>query len=178
MHFLFPSKHGPLGISLTQEEVIIVNTMQKEHPGKYEGGEGVLQALADYKLQKETEKMLSVECGTPFVNAVLRAVEDYNNGRQVSDGITVDEVEVIILDDWDETGCSFDDDGPVPIYAPIMLVKGKNEPERLFEPTDIEGFTPIRGHEYKLLIRRIYLTRIPMYHHYELMELLSDKQTQ
>lgn len=47
MHFLLPSEHGPMGVWLTQEEIAIVNKMQDENPGKYQGGEGVLQALID-----------------------------------------------------------------------------------------------------------------------------------
>ena len=47
MHFLFPSEHGPMGIWLSQEDIAIVNKMQDENPGKYQGGEGVLQALID-----------------------------------------------------------------------------------------------------------------------------------
>ena len=40
--------------------------------------------------------------------------------------------------------------------------------------TVIEGFIPARGHEYKLKVRRIYLARNPFYHHYELLEIISD----
>lgn len=121
---------------------------------------------------------VGIECGTPLLNAVYDAVEDFKNGRPVGEGITVDEVQVIIVDDWAETGCTFDDNGPVPIYAPLMLVNGESKPERLFQPTDIDGFTPARGHEYQLRIRRIYLTNEPFYHNYEMLELISDKPTQ
>ena len=120
----------------------------------------------------------AIECGTPLLNAVYDAVEDFKNGRPVGEGITVDEVEVSILDDWAETGCTFDDNGPVPIYAPLMLVNGESKPERLFHSTDIDSFFPSRGHEYKLLIRRIYLTNNPFYHNYEMLRLISDKPTQ
>ena len=120
---------------------------------------------------------IGIECGTPLVNAVLDAVDNYHAGRPVVDGITVDEVEVTIMDDWAETGCTFDDNGPVPIYAPLMLVHGESKPERLFQPTDIDGFTPERGYEYQLKIRRFFLTNNPFYHQFELIELIKDTKS-
>lgn len=53
IHFGFPSEHGPVGISMTQEEIAIVNKMQKEHPGKYQGVEGIMQAIIDYRSQNQ-----------------------------------------------------------------------------------------------------------------------------
>lgn len=53
MHFLLPSEHGPMGLSMTQEEIAIVNKMQKEHPGKYQGVEGIMQAIIDYRKQNQ-----------------------------------------------------------------------------------------------------------------------------
>lgn len=116
----------------------------------------------------------AIECGTPLLNAVYDAVEDFKNGRPAGEGITVDEVEVFILDDWAETGCTFDDNGPVSIYAPLMLVYGEKKTERLFQLTDIDGFSPERGHEYQLKIRRFFLTNNPFYHYYELIKLIKE----
>ena len=38
-----------MGVWLTMEQIRIVNVMQKKYPDKYEGAEGTLQALVDYK---------------------------------------------------------------------------------------------------------------------------------
>ncbi|MBQ7421615.1 MAG: hypothetical protein IJV27_05715 [Prevotella sp.] len=126
---------------------------------------------------KKIEENTLFESGTLLSSAVYDAVEDFHSGRPIEEDITVDEVEVSILDDWAVTGSSFEDNGPVDIYAPLMLVKGEDAPERLFMPSDISGFTPERGHEYKLLIRRFYLTNDPFYHDYEMIKLISDVQT-
>ena len=47
MHFLLPSENGLIGLWLSHEEIAIVMKMEEENPGKYQGGEGVLQALID-----------------------------------------------------------------------------------------------------------------------------------
>ncbi|MBQ6953192.1 MAG: hypothetical protein IJP81_04715 [Bacteroidales bacterium] len=120
------------------------------------------------------DEEIGIECGTPLLNAVYDAVEDFKNGRPVGKGITIDEVEVAILDDWAITGGITDNNGPVDFYAPLMIVKGESKPERLFEATDIDGFTPERSHEYQLLIRRFYLTNNPFYHQYELLKVIND----
>ena len=115
-------------------------------------------------------------CGTPMLMAVMDAVNAYRAGKPVGEGITVDEVEMTILDDWDEVGTFFEENGPVTLYAPLILVEGEGKPERMFFDTDIEGFTPLRGHEYKLRVRRIYITNDRFFsHHYEILELLSDE---
>lgn len=113
-------------------------------------------------------------CGTPYVYAVHDAVEAFRNGRPVGDRITVDEVVMRVYDDWKLTGQMSNDTEERDIYAPLVSVEGGNGTERLEMDTDIEGFTPIRGHEYRLKVRRIYLTGKPHYHHYELLELMSD----
>lgn len=46
-HFLLPSENGFIGLWLSHEEIAIVMKMEEENPGKYQGGEGVLQALID-----------------------------------------------------------------------------------------------------------------------------------
>ena len=53
MHFLFPSEHGPMGLWMTQEEIAIVNRMQKDHPGEYQGVEGIMQSIIDYRDQNQ-----------------------------------------------------------------------------------------------------------------------------
>lgn len=47
IHFLLPSEHGPMGLWMTHEDIATVLKMEKKYPGKYKGGEGVLQALID-----------------------------------------------------------------------------------------------------------------------------------
>ena len=113
-------------------------------------------------------------CGTPFLMKVDNAVDDFRNGRPVEEGISIDEVVMTVFNDWAFVGEMSSDDGDVKLYAPLISVEGENTTERLMMETDIEGFTPIRGHEYRLKVRRIYLTRNPFYHHYELIELISD----
>lgn len=113
-------------------------------------------------------------CGTPFLMRVHQAVDDFREGRPVGEGITVDEVIMTVYDDWAFMGEMSTEDMDVELYAPLVSVEGENKTERLMMESDIEGFTPIRGHEYRLKVRRIYLTRDPFYHHYELLELISD----
>ena len=47
--FVFSTKSGPMGITLTREEVAIVVKMHEIYPEKYQGFEGVVEALNDYK---------------------------------------------------------------------------------------------------------------------------------
>lgn len=49
IHFLLPSKHGPMGLWMTHEDIAIVNKMEEKYPGKYQGAEGVMQAIKDYQ---------------------------------------------------------------------------------------------------------------------------------
>ena len=44
LHIVLPSSDGPMGFSLTGEQMEIVNKMQEENPGKYLGAKGVFQA--------------------------------------------------------------------------------------------------------------------------------------
>ena len=113
-------------------------------------------------------------CGTPLLNKVDRAVDDFRNGRPVEEGITIDEVLMTVYDDWAFVGEMSTDDGDLELYAPLVSVEGEGKTERLMMETDIEGFIPIRGHEYRLKVRRIYLAKNPFYHHHELLELISD----
>lgn len=53
IHFLLPSDHGPMGLWMTQEEVAIVNKMAERYPGKYQGFEGTVQALIDYREKEQ-----------------------------------------------------------------------------------------------------------------------------
>ena len=47
IHFLMPSKYGQMGLWMSQEDIATVLKMEEKYPGKYKGGEGVLQALID-----------------------------------------------------------------------------------------------------------------------------------
>ena len=68
------------------------------------------------------------------------------------------------------------DSGWVDIYAPLIAVHGNTE--RLLRDDEIEGFKPIRGHEYKLKVRRIFITEEPFYHDYKMLDLIYDKPMQ
>ena len=56
MRIFLPGPNGPLDVTLTQEEISIVNKMQDKYPGKYKGGEGVFQAILDYRRENEGKK--------------------------------------------------------------------------------------------------------------------------
>ena len=123
-----------------------------------------------------TDKRL--KCGMPLRQVLHRAVKRFENGEPIGEGFTVDYVEMTVLDNWKMVGYYIgtpDQDG-VEIYAPLILVNG--ETERLRGDDKIEGINLLRGHEYKMKVRRIYLTRNPFYHNYKMLELISDKATQ
>lgn len=110
-------------------------------------------------------------------NAVNQAKDDFKNGRSVGEEITVDEVEMTFFDDWRLVGTTRNEAGEeVELYTPFFFAEG-DDFRRLFLPGDIDGFTPIKGHEYKLIVRRIYLTDQPFYHYYELIRVISDNKT-
>ncbi len=117
-------------------------------------------------------------CGTPFRQALHRAVQRFEDGEPIGKGFTVDNVEMTVLDDWEMVGyfIGTPDQDRVEIYAPLISVNG--ETERLRCDDKIEGINLLRGHEYKMKVRRIYLTRNPFYHNYKMLELISDKATQ
>ena len=115
------------------------------------------------------------KCGTPFVQEVYRAVDDYRNGRPLPERIAVDEVEMTVHDDWAVVGWYHPvDGGEKALYAPSVSVGDEEKRERLLIADEIEGFVPVRGHEYRLLVKRIYLADDPSYHHYELVRMLDD----
>ena len=117
-------------------------------------------------------------CGTPLRLALNRAVKRFEDGEPIGEEFTVDYVEMTVLDDWEMVGyyIGTPDQDRVEIYAPLILVNG--ETERLLGDDKIEGINLLRGHEYKMKVRRIYLTRNPFYHNYKMLELISDKATQ
>ena len=110
-------------------------------------------------------------------NAVNQAKDDFKNGRSVGEEITVDEVEMTFFDDWRLVGTTRNEAGEeVELYTPFFYAEG-DDFWRLFLPGDIDGFTPVMGHEYKLMVRRIYLTDQPLYHYYKLIRVISDNKT-
>ena len=114
-------------------------------------------------------------CGTPFVKALIKAVDDYKNGRPVDEGITVDDVYMTIYDEWASFVSTWGQDGKwKEIYAPYYSIDGIDEKRHLKEPDSIVGFIPERGYEYRLRVRRIFLTNKPDYVHYELIEVLGE----
>lgn len=116
-------------------------------------------------------------CATPFYDEIHDAVENYHNGRPVGDRVTVDEVQVRVLDEWKRVGAAVCDGKESDISVPCLVAEGETAPMEMSDEEDIEGFIPERGHEYLLRVRRIFLTEDPFFHHYELMELISDKLT-
>ena len=115
------------------------------------------------------------ECGTPFLNALYRDIERYRRGEPFQNGTVMDEVEFVVYDDWDKVGRRWTEErGDEDIFSPLISMAGE-EPDRLLSEDEIDGFIPERGHEYKLLVRRFYYARNPVYHKYELIEILEDK---
>ncbi|MBQ9310280.1 MAG: hypothetical protein IJ222_05370 [Bacteroidales bacterium] len=116
----------------------------------------------------------AANCGTPMVYALHDAVANFHKGLPIGGGITVDEVEMTVHDDWAESGLMHDGEEDTIIYAPSYSIKGESELRRFLMDSDIDGFTPVRGHEYLLNVRRFYLTTNPFYCHYELISILGD----
>ena len=75
-----------------------------------------------------------------------------------------------VYDEWIEVG-RLDDSV---LYAPLFSIDGGDTKERFVRENGVDGFIPLRGHEYKLKVRRIYQTDNPHYHYYELLEVISD----
>ncbi len=112
--------------------------------------------------------------GTPDMYLLYQAAEDFKAGKPISECVTVDEVEMTIVNDWKVVGCSFEENGPVDLYALLIFVQVE-EPERMMFDWDIEGFTPVCGNEYKLRVRRFYIPNARLYtHQYEMLEMISD----
>ena len=68
-----------------------------------------------------------LRCGTPYLQSLHDAVKRFENGEPVGEGFTVDEVEMIVLDDWEKVGyMSMEDQDEVDVYAPLISIDGKN----------------------------------------------------
>ena len=122
-------------------------------------------------------KKPSAICGTPFLHELNQAVKNYENGRPLGERISMDVIEMTVYDDWAVVGAAYypEKSSRVDIYAPLVSIEGDDKTERLLSDEEISGFTPLRGHEYRLMVRRIYLTEHPFYHYYELVAVLDDK---
>lgn len=115
------------------------------------------------------------KCGTPFMNERSKAIEAYRSGQPYESHIMVDEVVLIVYDDWRLTGHMFMTDGSEePIYAPRVDVEGSEKDILLTTKDEIEGFIPQRGHNYRLRARRFQLIRDRFYKRYELLKVLDD----
>lgn len=129
-----------------------------------------------FTFDTKSNPMFKYTCLTPFYSELYDAVEDYRNGRPLGDRITIDDVEITVLDEWAWARSTQDEDGKwIDIDAPYIIVNG--EKTRFIEDEGIEGFTPERGHEYRLKVRRIFITTQPEFCHYILLEQLEDTQT-
>lgn len=115
-------------------------------------------------------------CGTPFLQSLDCAVNRYKKGEPIGDGFTVEEVEMKVSSEWSYNGRSYrGETGWVNIETPLVTFSGKTE--HLEEVNEIEGFTPLRGHEYRLMVRLFYITNNSFYHRYELIKVISDNPT-
>ena len=113
-------------------------------------------------------------CGTGITSQIDKSFKNYHEGLPIEEGVVVDEVEMTVHDDWKQTGTTWDKEGKETIIsAPLISVKGE-EPMRLMFPEDIEGLTPIRGHEYHIQVRRFYWHNDPCNYRYELLKVLED----
>ena len=115
-------------------------------------------------------------CGTPFLQELSRAVDGFKNDRPLSERVSMDEIDMTVYDDWDIVGVAYypEETFGVDIYAPLISIEGEDKTERLLSEDEISGFTPLRGHEYRLKVRRFYLTEHPFYHYYELISVILD----
>ena len=115
------------------------------------------------------------KCGTPFEYEVSRAVKAFHAGEPVSSSVAIEEIILIVHDDWRETGRMFNADGTDEIiYTPRIDVEGGEENILMYFKDDIKGFVPERGHSYRLRVRRFLVIREPDHNRYELLEILSD----
>ena len=147
-----------------------------------DGGAGLISGMS--KKEEEAfqldliESVRTFKCGTPFINELIRAADAFHAGKPVSPLVAVDEVILIVHDDWKETGNIMYPEGTGgPIYTPRVDVEGGEENILMIFKEDIEGFVPERGHSYKLRVRRFRIIREPSFNQYELLERLSDKST-
>ena len=115
------------------------------------------------------------KCGTPFIQEVNRAVENYHAGLPVDSGVSIEEIILLVHDDWRCTGHMFNTDGTEEdIYAPRVDVEGGEQDILMILKDEIDGFVPERGHSYRLRVRRFQVTREPSHNRYELLEILND----
>lgn len=106
---------------------------------------------------------------------VYRAVKNYHAGLPVDPGVSIEEIILLVHDDWRCTGHMFNTDGTEEdIYTPRVDVEGGEQDILLVLKDDIDGFVPERGHSYRLRVRRFQVTREPSYNRYELLEILND----
>lgn len=133
--------------------------------------------LSEEFMKRTLHDIEAHQCGTPFYYELSKAVDSFKAGKPVGDRITVDEVEVKVMNDWRYAGTSMYKDSIREIYVPCLEVEGETSPMKMLDEDDIVGFIPERGHEYLLKVRRIFITKEPFYHHYELLEIIEDKLT-
>ena len=118
------------------------------------------------------------KCGTPLREELSKAVKAYRSGQPYESHITIDEVVLIVHDDWKLTGHMFKTDGSIEhIYTPRVDVEGGEEDILLTVVDEIEGFVPQRGHNYRLRTRRFQLNRDRFYKRYELLKIIDDTQS-
>lgn len=136
-----------------------------------------LQEFLAKVAKEELERIKNHPCGTCIQRQIDNSVKNYHEGLPVRDGVVVDEVEMTVYDDWEHTATTWDDDdNEIIICSPLTSVKGE-EPMRLLFPEDIEGFTPVRGHQYLIQVRRFYWYENRSHYRYELLKVLEDKTT-
>ncbi len=113
-------------------------------------------------------------CGTPFLNELYRAIENYHKGLPVGDRISVDEVILTVSSEWKCVGNMITEDGTKDLYAPTVDVENGERDIQILFPDEIKGFLPVRGHSYRIKARRFQVIPAPDYCRYELLEVLSD----
>ncbi len=117
----------------------------------------------------------SWKCGTPFEQEVSQAVKNFHAGLPVDSRVSVEEIILIVHDDWRRTGHMFNTDGTEEdIYTPRVDVEGGEQDILMIFKDDIDGFVPERGHSYRLRVRRFQIIREPFHNRYELLEILYD----
>ena len=118
-------------------------------------------------------------CGTGVVNQLYKARKDFDKGLPLSENVIVDEVEMLVFDEWTKVGRKHtrteNEDVVEDIITPRIEIVGENRDVQLLSPDEIHGFLPLHGHEYRLLVRRFQIRNSSFDNaQYDLIRVISD----
>lgn len=100
-----------------------------------------------FDIKESFKEVNGIECGTPFVKTLLRAIAAYKNGESVGDNVEMKEVEIEFTPDWAVVGQYSCGDGPFrDFYYPTTFADGVETPTFL----EIVDYSPVEGHRIKI----------------------------